>query len=329
MNAKTTVTAVLIALAGGCDESPAEGRAPGATPTNPDGKADVWNRESRIEWYDLDLLDEVYDEYDAEGAVEAASSVVAVTTAELVADWEQQNDSVSGRFPVCEDEAFATQTAFRSKWSGVLVAEDLVLTAWHAVRDTPCEQLRFVFGYRLEAPGTVRTLQPETDIYACSSIVLPASFEEGQANYDDDVDLALVRLDRPVDASYGVATIAPAPWEMPSPTRMLSMGHPMGMALKIDPGFYLRDFEDSNLFEVGSDLFKGDSGGPFFDRDNRLIGVVKGGPSDFTHDQTAGCARHAVNLAKTNRGSWAEPILRQYCDEVDAGATWCDQLQRR
>jgi len=294
------------------------------------GKADVWVHETRLEWHELPDLESVDSAYDSEGATAAASSVAAVTTDDRVAEWDELNTSVAEARRVCDDEAFASQPALRSTSTAVLVASDLVLTAWHSVRRTPCEDLRFVFGYRLEEPGApqdvVRELMPERDVYACDAIVLPASFEEGESSYDDGVDLALVRLDREVVPEYRVSAFAPSPRSQTRPAEILTMGHPLGMPLKIDPGFLLADEPDSNLFNVGSDLFGGNSGGPIFDAENRLIGVVKGGPADFEPDEDEPCVRHAVHRHRTNKGSWATPILEQYCDEVDDTLAGCATL---
>ncbi len=316
----------LAAVACGSESSSPEAAAP--FPSG--GKADVWVHETRIEWHELGELGSIDDAYDSEGAVAAASSVAAVTTEELVSSWDDLDTSLAEARRVCEGEAFANQPALRSTSTAVLVAPDLVLTAWHSVRRTPCDELRFVFGYRMEAPGApqdvLREMVPDRDLYACDGVVLPASFAEGESSYEDGIDLALVRLDREVSAAYQVAAFAPSPQSSPRPVPILTMGHPMGMPMKIDPGFLLLDEPDSNLFNVGSDLFGGNSGGPIFDARNRIIGVVKGGPNDFERDDEAQCLRHAVHRDRTNKGSWATPLLEQYCDEVDASLEGCATL---
>lgn len=324
--------ATLLLTLGACDTAGPASHDATPAPGGSADKADIWVFDTRLEWFELGRLPEIDPIYDADGAFVAASSVAAVARSNRVEQWDELTYTAVETMGACPDERFADQPAQRSSGTAVLIDDDLVLTAWHVARTIPCDDLRFVFGYRRETEGdpiqTVARLDPGEDVYACAEIVLPATFDQGQSDYADGIDLALVRLDRPVSQAYTPAEIAPAPWLVDRPAAMLSMGMPVGMPLKVDPGFVL-NVDASNYFEVGSDLFKGTSGGPLFDADNRLIGIVKGGPRDFERRDGESCVRYTSHVAKLNRASWAQPILRQYCDEVDDGGPWCTELRDR
>src|SRR5688572_26374657 len=135
---------------------------------------------------------------DAAWAAEAAEFSVAVFDASAL-DESNPNDirqranwtvttrlqAQTGR-PLCAGELFETQPAL-SACSGVLIAEDLVLTAGHCTNG--CGDLRFVFDYALTPSGTLPTLTQD-DVYRCDATVAEHDSPSG-------LDYAILHLTRP------------------------------------------------------------------------------------------------------------------------------------
>ena len=65
--------------------------------------------------------------------------------------------------------------------SGVLIDDDLVLTAAHCLRALPCEEWRLVFGFYYIAPGVLNAIRSE-DVF--SSGVLRGVLARGAPDYE-------------------------------------------------------------------------------------------------------------------------------------------------
>jgi hypothetical protein len=168
--------------------------------------------------------------------------------------------------------------------SGVLVAEDLVLTAGHCIEtEVDCRRTRFAFGYQLNEKDSFPRILPAQDVYGCEQI------EHRQMGEGDlDPDFALVRLNRRVMDRRPVRMEAGEPIEKGAP--VAALGYPMGLPLKALTNAQVRAV-NKVTFETNLDTFSGNSGSPVFHAETRrLEGILVSGEEDFVMDKR-GCRR--------------------------------------
>ena len=170
--------------------------------------------------------------------------------------------------------------------SGSLVGDDLVLTAGHCVRDQAmCDSARIVFGFAIKTFGaSVPEGIGAKDVYSCKEVLVTLSDTvpprpDPFAEYLGP-DYALIRLDRKVAGRK--------PLEINRSRRpkkgdkLLAIGHPLGLPLKIAAGAAVRDPSQADYFVTDLDTFGGSSGSPVFSAATGLIeGVLVRGDADF------------------------------------------------
>jgi hypothetical protein len=176
---------------------------------------------------------------------------------------------------VCASESFAQQPML-AECSGTWLGDDLVLTAGHCVDDEElCRSLYFVFGFSLGTTDAV-TLDAGR-VFECDSVL---AREVSAFDAPEQLDYAVVRLDRPVDDGefLGVRRELANPGE-----RLVLIGNGLGLPTKIDDAatvIYGRPLT-RDYFEVHMDNFHRGSGSGVFDEAHRLIGIAVRGSVDF------------------------------------------------
>lgn len=209
-------------------------------------------------------------------------------------------------YGLCPTEPFLEQptTGF---CSGVLIAEDLFLTAGHCLGDEAdsCAGISIVFDYALaNASGNPR-IMPKTNVFACKRVLLSKNSELE--------DYALLVLEKSVKGRM------PVPYrragKIPLATPLLMIGHPSGLPQKIVDGARVLDY-DRTGFSADLDAYYSNSGSPVFNaRTFELEGLlIEGEDEDWV--------KHPVNQCKvTHRCAEAE------CDGESSGAI--DDVLRR
>ena len=270
---------------------------------------------------------EVYAAPDQELQQIAEQSVVALIPAGRVQPLSDGTfgllaSSLKDRHDLCEDEPFANQPVAAS-CSGVLIADDLVLTAGHCVGDSrPCTLFNYVFDYYLDAPDRLATIDAE-DVYTCSRIVL----DEDSVGSQLTPDFAIIQLDRPVTGSHAPASVRPAaPLSERAPLTMMGSGS--GLPVKIDDGASIADArrEQGDYFVANLDAFEGHSGSATFDENNRLAGILIGGRvPDYVFASEDNCTR--INRFDDSMAGEIvhniAPIIATLCDSGEGDETLC------
>ncbi|HCC47896.1 MAG TPA: hypothetical protein DEQ38_07260 [Elusimicrobia bacterium] len=210
--------------------------------------------------------------------------------------------TLQGKFNLQSGEAFADQPV-GAYCSGVLVGEDLVLTAGHCFaphpKGGPCGQVKLVFGYALTRAGAPVTSFPAENVYECGSIIAQRVQEQDEKtgaglNFacrgtdcrnaplnGNGPDFALIRLKKKVTGRTPLAisrtAIAPG-------ASVGAIGYPSGMPVKIqETGSSVRAVRGS-YFVADLDTFAGNSGSPVFNLETfKIEGILVRGGVDYVY----------------------------------------------
>jgi len=209
---------------------------------------------------------------------------------------------------LCPGERFSEQP-IGAFCSGALVGEDLVMTAGHCITDeAACAGTKFVFGYAVkQSGGKAATTVPAGDVYGCKRIVTRDLDKQPTGTVSTIIsllanilnkmgpDYALIQLDRKVEGRRPLPVNRGA--EPAKGTEMLTIGHPVGLPLKVSGGATVRSTSPKSYYITDIDAFGGNSGGPVFNARTRLIeGILVLGGADFAKSP-AGC-NTAVTVAQ-------------------------------
>lgn len=271
---------------------------------------------------------EVYNHPDLELREIARQSVVALIPSfriarELDGTYSLFTDSLKNLRDLCADELFGEQPTAAS-CSGVLIDEDLVLTAGHCVDSTSsCDSYAYVFNYLYDQPGSLATIRDQ-DVYGCERLVARGSAVPGVYT----PDFALIQLDRPVEGARAPAVIRPAT-ALSQQERLAMIGFGSGLPAKIDSGASVADPRASRLdyFVANLDAFQGHSGSATFDSENRLAGILIGGRTpDYVESAPGSCYRVSV-YEDFEAGELVHniaPIVASLCDQGWDSDLLCD-----
>jgi hypothetical protein len=214
-----------------------------------------------------------------------------------------KNQSLQDKYNLQPGEPFGGQTV-GAFCSGVLVGDDLVLTAGHCFapddRGAPCGRVFFVFGYALNSAGETPSSFPKENVYTCGSVIAQRVMDapdNGAPGHNftcsngscsraaigaDGPDYALVRLDRKVAGRYPLAI---SRVQVAKGTKVGVIGYPSGMPVKVqEEGANVRSVSPSGYFVSNLDTFKGNSGSPVFDMSTlKIVGLLSRGGVDFVY----------------------------------------------
>ncbi|MFA6433418.1 MAG: serine protease [Elusimicrobiales bacterium] len=198
--------------------------------------------------------------------------------------------------------------------SGVLIGEDLILTAAHLF-ETPlpgktCEGTMFVFGFAAREDGSTPRFFPEKDVYTCRKIVVHRlqnhernSFcVNGECkNYPMDKladlfnpdallgpDYAIIKLDRKVE-NHAQLLISRIP--VKTGDKLFMIGYPGGIPVKVTENGSVLSANGNGYFTTDLDTFGGNSGSPVFDAETlKIAGVfVRSSCEDYRGGKTNHC----------------------------------------
>ncbi|MDH3201314.1 MAG: serine protease [Myxococcales bacterium] len=226
---------------------------------------------------------------------------------------------------LCDDERFADQPT-AATCSGVLIDDDLVLTAGHCVRSqTDCESKSYVFDYYLDGPTQLARIEDE-DVYRCNQIVLR------EETFGDSLtpDFAVIQLDRPVAGDHQPAPVRPATTPLVEQEPLTMIGFGSGLPAKIDSGGTVADPRTATLdyFVANPDAFAGHSGSATFDSNNELAGIlVAGRAPDYVLSSEEQCNRVETfdDIQAGEAIHYFAPIVSRLCAEGWGGDSLCEE----
>lgn len=267
--------------------------------------------------YGVDDRHEVFDHPAAPLRRLASASVVGLIPRNRFSQTERGDFAIFTRpleqaFKVCSDQRFAAQPT-AADCSGVLIDDDLVLTAGHCfATDEACERFSFVFDYYYASQDALESMG-WGDVYGCRRVV---SRNLSTQRESPRIDYAVVQLDRVPVGRMPVA-LRTEPLAVDEP--LATIGCASGMPLKIESGSRTLNPRSATMdyFLLDSDTFAGSSGSGVFDAKAQLVGVLVRGGTDYELRPGAECVVPKVvrlspdaSFATSNVGEEATYVKR-------------------
>ncbi|NUN05500.1 MAG: trypsin-like peptidase domain-containing protein [Bdellovibrio sp.] len=235
------------------------------------------------------------------GHPNADSSVMLVLT-EKFQDYKEKNATylVSEVYGL-EGFSWSSQPSL-GFCSGILVAEDMVLTAGHCVAQADiCSKMQVVANY-----DTSRLVTAMVSV-SCKEVYKVKNDIGGQG-----LDYALLKLEK----SMGFQPLKIAQTASVVNEKIYTLGYPLGSFKKKARGKVRQIVEGKGTYVASLDAFEGNSGSPVFsEKTHELIGVVSGGEGDFVTDAKEGSVLRVKRCRNTGcTGEFITPIQKILAD---------------
>jgi hypothetical protein len=293
----------LFACAGSREDAPAKLREP-----------IVYGMDDRVEYYETDS---------AVAQTRMSESMVALfplNAFDADGRLSSATPSVSQKLRLCPGEPFADQPA-AAFCSGVLVDQDLVLTAGHCVRLYGLSQLVIATGYYYASSGELAATPH--DLRRAVAIVSEAL---DSADAEPRLDYAFIKLDRPVTGGRRPTPVMATPTPLTANDPLLALSAGGGIPMKVDLGARVLDArtDQRDYFIATSDTSGASSGGAVFDTGGVLRGILARGGTDFVKTPD-GCATaiHVDDSHAAEQYTYVDRAVAALCAEQPEASSLC------
>lgn len=252
----------------------------------PDGSSPSVGERSESIVYGDDDRREVYEVEGPERDIARASVVALIPKPRIQrpasGELRLTAPTLKAAYDLCDDQRFLDQPT-AADCTGVLIDDDLVLTAAHCFESGDCSTYFYAFDYFYRGPKQLERIG-SNDLYTCQRIVAQEMSERNGRL----IDYAVVQLDRPVADRKPIA-IRDSVGKLEEPLTVLGMTS--GLPLKVDSAAHLiaeragtRDY-----FMLEADTFEGSSGSAIVDAQGALLGILVRGGLDYVLSSDADC----------------------------------------
>ncbi|BAO74625.1 v8-like Glu-specific endopeptidase [Winogradskyella sp. PG-2] len=196
-----------------------------------------------------------------------------------------------------ENVKFLDQPALGS-CTGFLIATDILVTAGHCINSMEdANKFVWVFDYTSDSDfiDGRRLRFKDQNIYEVESIIT------SKLDDDTDDDYAILRLNRKSNI---------APYRFRTSGTVLedgainTIGSPTGLPLKLATNAIVIDNSPSNWFKSNIDSFPGNSGGPVFDQNGFIEGILVKGAVEYSGSRYTGDYKYDSNCDCVKTVQW-------------------------
>lgn len=192
--------------------------------------------------------------------------------------------TLTDTYDVCPSQPFARQPVNPIACTGFLIAPDLLMTAGHCminVGETQdevnayCSSFSWLFDYQLDNNGEVATQNVDpAKLYNCKRVVHAVhdyDYTPSPEHYEYKRDFAIIQLDRPV---VGRQPFKISETDIRFGDRISTIGFPSGLPAKFSSQAMVFDVSNVNYVRTDLDVIGGNSGGPVFNDQDEVVGIV-------------------------------------------------------
>jgi S1-C subfamily serine protease len=151
-----------------------------------------------------------------------------------------------------------------------LVKPGIVVSAGHCVGRYDSD-IRIVFGFKMKSKSSPVVSIKNHDIYRIKKVIIRKV---------GGVDYSVIMLDRDVT---DIKPLTMASNDAKKGDSVYIIGHPTGLPIKYAPNAKVLSV-GTDSFQASLDAYAGNSGSPVFNSDNKVVGILVRGATDFVRD---------------------------------------------